>query len=102
MELDFTAAYTDLTTERVLINTRQAPAYCHVQNAGDPVTGGSLNARQDGDQYTLRFKVVDYPDPQVHDKLKTVNYGTLRMKQRFREGDLWACLCTGLVRGRHD
>lgn len=99
MNLDNTAAIKDLMTERVLINSSIASVYCQVIDAGDPVSGGALTARQDGDHKTLRFLKTEYKSPQVHDKLKTVNYGTLRMKQRFSEGDFWACLCTGNVDG---
>ena len=99
MNLDAPEALEVLRNERVLINGRQAPVYAHVIHAGDPVSGGALTARQDGDQFTLRFLKTEYKDPQVHDKLKTDNYGTLRMKQRFQEGDFWSCLCTGAVKG---
>ena len=101
MNLDFPGAIQDLQTERVVIQGRRESVYCHVIIAGDPVSGGSLNARQDGDQYTLRFLKKDYLAPKVHDRLKTTNYGTLSMKQSFNEGEFWACLCTGTVRGRH-
>jgi hypothetical protein len=102
MNLDAPEALEVLRNERVLINGRQAPVYAHVTSAGDPVSGGALEARQSGDQFTLRFLKTEYPDPQVHDKLKTDNFGTLRMKQRFLEGDFWSCLCTGSVRGGRD
>lgn len=91
--------------ERVKIKTVknvQMTVYASVIYAGDPVSGGALESRQKGDQFTLRFLKVDYPDPQVHDKLTTTNYGTLRMKQTFHEKDFWACLCTGSVRGGRD
>lgn len=99
MNLDNPAALKVLMTERVLINSKIAPVYCQVLTAGDPVSGGALDARQEGDHLTLRFLRSDYDSPQVHDKLQTTNYGTLRMKQRFLEGEFWACLCTGEVRG---
>ena len=99
MNLDNMKAFDEFRTERVFINTDPEPVYCDVSPAGDPVSGGALNARQEGDQYTLRFKKTDYASPTVHDDLKTTNYGTLKMKQAFNEGEFWSCLCTGSVRG---
>ena len=101
MNLDFPESIKELQTERCVVTGLQAPIYAHVIEAGDPVSGGALNARQDGNQFTLRFLKKDYPSPAVHDKVKTTNYGDLRMKQRFNEGELWSVLCTGKVRGRH-
>ena len=83
----------------MLIESSESPVYAQVISAGDAVSGGSLTARQDGDQYTLRFLKTDYDSPKVHDTLKTENFGTLKMKQRFSEGDFWACLSTGAVKG---
>lgn len=103
MNLDMPSSV--IRDERVKIKTvknRQMTKYASVISAGDPVSGGALNARQDGDQYTLRFLKVDYPDPQVHDKLTTTNHGELKMKQSLPEGEFWACLCTGSVRGGRD
>ncbi len=99
MNLDNPAAIKVLMTERVQIKGKIAPVYCQVLSAGDPVSGGALTARQDGDQFTLRFLKTEYKDPQVHDKLETTNYGIMTIKQRFLEGDFWACLCTAAVKG---
>lgn len=99
MNLDFPAALDELRTEPVKIGDRSEVVYAQVISAGDPVSGGALNARQDGDQLTLRFLKTEYPSPEVHDTLSTSNYGTLKMKQAFPEGDFFACLCTGKVRG---
>jgi len=102
MNLDFPESVDVLRNERVVIGDRSEPVYCQVIYAGDPVSGGAIRAQQKGDQFTLRFLKTDYPAPEVHDSLKTANYGTLRMKQKFSEGDFWACLCTGSVRGGRD
>jgi hypothetical protein len=102
MNLDNTKAFDVLTDERVYVNADQEAIYAMVDVAGDPVSGGAVDARQQGNQLTLRFKKVDYSDPDVHDKLRTTNYGTLRIKQRFSENDYWSCLCTGAVRARHE
>lgn len=99
MELENKAAFDIFQDERVIIGSNPEPVYAIVVQAGDPVSGGALTARQDGDQYTLRFKKTEYASPAVHDTLKTTNYGTLKMKQRFSEGEYWSCLCTGSVRG---
>ena len=102
MNLDNAKAFEVLQDEPIYIGAAQEAVYAMVDNAGDPVSGGAVNTRQDGDQYTVRFLKTDWPAPSVHASLKTKNFGTLRMKQKFSEGDYWSCLCTGAVRARHD
>jgi hypothetical protein len=102
MNLDFPESIDVLRTEPVKIGDRKETVYAQVIDAGDPVSGGAIRAQQKGEQYTLRFLKTEYPDPALHDSLKTQNFGTLKMKQAFSEGKFWACLSTGSVRGGRD
>ena len=102
MKLDNDKAFEVFRDEPVWIDDAQDAVYAMVDNAGDPVSGGAINTRQDGDQYTLRILKTDWPAPVVHASMRTKNFGTLRIKQKFSENDYWSLLCTGKVRARHD
>lgn len=102
MNLDNTNAFTVLMTERVKINASLKNVYVEITSAGDPVDGGAINARQNGNQFIMRVKKIDYPAPAVHDKLLTTNFGTLRTKQWFAEGEMWAVMATGATKGDRD
>lgn len=102
MNLDNDKAFEVFETEPIYIGDSQQAVYAMVDLAGDPVSGGALNTRQDGNQFTVRIKKTDWASPSVHASMKTENFGTLRMKQKFSEGDYWSLLCTGTVRARHE
>lgn len=97
MKLDSYRGIDALMTEPVRINSNPATVYCAVAFGGYPRSGGSESARQTGEQYTLRFRKVDYarPVPAVHDQIYTKNYGTLEVKQIRVEGDHYALRVTG-------
>jgi hypothetical protein len=99
MNLDNVGAFAELQTELVAISGQQASIYFHVIQGGDPMQGGAVGAQQSGDQYVMRCNKSEYLAPAVHDKLTTTNYGVLRVKQFFTEGDMLVVLATGNVRG---
>lgn len=102
MNIDSERGIDALRTEAVRVSSNPATVYCSVSEGGFPESGGATVARQEGQQYTLRFKATDYakPTPKVHDKIYTTNYGTLEVKQVFIEGRHYAIRATGKVAGR--
>jgi hypothetical protein len=67
---------------------------------GDPMSGGAHQAHQVGDQYVMKLPRLSWadPGPQVHDKIITTNFGTVDVKQAFKEGSFWSVMLTGETR----
>jgi hypothetical protein len=95
MELDSTRGIDTLMTERIRIGSSQSSINASVVRATYPQSGGASSGRQDGDQYSVRVKKIDYTSPKPHDQIITTNYGTIEVKQAFPEGVHWAIRATG-------
>jgi hypothetical protein len=102
MNIDSDRGVDVLRTESCQINGKVKTVMAAIEVGGFPESGGASLARQDGDQYVLRFRVTDYTLPAVHDKIETENYGQLDVKQVHHEGNLWVIRATGKIKGKTD
>lgn len=102
MNLDSDRGMNTFRTEACIPSSQPGTIYCDVRPGGYMESGGQSMHRQDGDQFVLRCRKVDFHSPAVHDTLITTNFGTLEVKKIDREGDLWVLRCVGTVAGRVD
>jgi hypothetical protein len=100
MNIDSDRGVDVLRTEAVRVGTSLSTVFAAIETSGYPENGGPSAARQDGEQFVLRFRMRDYKSPCVHDKLHTKNYGTLEVKQAHPEGNLWAVRAMGKAASR--